>query len=139
MLEASNTPEKDLTDEQIELLDSWQEASKRFLDSKSTREYTYIDRDGKEQVLTVDTIAEYEGYKEDIEFLGVPAYKENLEQLSAYEQTQDPYVFGPEVGKAYDEAEAEREGAGAEVLERIMEYQIHIKLNMKIGKQRGQH
>ena len=90
------------------------------MDSKSTREYTYIDRDGKEQVLTVDTIAEYEGYKEDIEFLGVPAYKENLEQLSAYEQTQDPYVFGPEVGKAYDEAEAEREGAGAEVLERIM-------------------
>ena len=120
LLEASITPEKDLTDEQIELLDSWQEASKRFLDSKSTREYTYIDRDGKEQVLTVDTIAEYEGYKEDIEFLGVPAYKENLEQLSAYEQTQDPYVFGPEVGKAYDEAEAEREGAGAEVLERIM-------------------
>ena len=120
LLEASITPEKDLTDEQIELLEDWQNSSERFLSKKTTGKYIYIDRDGKEQIIDVDTIAEYDEYAADIDFLGVPAYKENLEQISAYNQTKDPYVFGEEVGRKYDEAEAEREGAGEEVLARIM-------------------
>ena len=120
LLEASITDPKDLTDEQIALLDSWQDASERFLSKKTTGKLVYIDKDGKRKAIDVDTIANYDEYDKDIEFLGVPDYKENLEQLSAWEQIHDPYVFGEDVGRAYDAAEAEREGAGEEVLSRIM-------------------
>ena len=121
LLEASITPEKDLTEEQKELLQSWQDASERFLSKKNKAKYLYVDKDGVEHVIDVDSIdSTYPEYARDIEFLGVPAYKENLEQISAWEQTKDPYVFGEEVGKAYEAAEAEREGAGAEVLGRIL-------------------
>ena len=122
LLEASITPKKLLTEEQKELLDKWQEASERFLGNEvEGKEFKYIGKDGKEHVIQVSSIDDsYPGYKDDIAFLGVPDYKENLEQISAFEQTQDPYVFGPDFVKAYEEAEALKPGSGKTLLDQTL-------------------
>ncbi len=121
LLEATITPENKLTDEQKEVIQAWQDASERFLSKKTTAKYMYVDKDGVERVIDVDSIDDtYPQYARDIEFLGVPAYKENLEQISAWEQTQDPYVFGKDVAEAYEYAESQEAGAGKAVIERIL-------------------
>lgn len=123
LLEATMVPMgEELTDEQKELLDSWQEASDRFLSKVTTKPFRYIDSDGVEKEIEIDTIdvSDYPEYEKDIEFLGIPAYKENLEMVSAYRESGDPRVFGSRVYEAYQRAEENEEGSGNRIIEAVM-------------------
>lgn len=123
LLKASITPEKDLTEDQRDLLEKWQSAADRFFEHKKTRKHKYTDKDGNEQEVDIDTIETYPEYADDIEFLGVPSYKDNLEYLSMYEIYQengDPRVFGPDIFALYEQAEARREGGGDELISSLV-------------------
>ena len=122
LIEASITPKNELTEEQEQILAEWQDASDRFLGNKvEDKDFKYIDKDGVERVIKVASVDDsYPGYKEDVTLLGVPDYKENLEQISAFEQTQDLHVFGPDFVKAYEAAEALEPGAGKDLLDQTL-------------------
>lgn len=85
---------------------------KLFLELQSNRAKktkTYVDRNGVTKTVEIDTIQEYPGMKEALEFMQLTSYVERLERISMYEQTRDLYAYCPEEARRLDAATTEEE------------------------------